>query len=64
MQKMGTLMSEYGVGFADVRETAKFREILQKEMPAFFTDLQDIDTTLANIQEQYTQALQDAGRIK
>lgn len=64
MQKMGALMSEYGVGFADVRETAKFREILQKEMPAFFTDLQDIDMTLANIQEQYTQVLQDAGRIK
>jgi multiple sugar transport system substrate-binding protein len=63
MQTLGSLMDQYGVGFADVRETARFREILQKEMSAYFTDLQDLDTTLANIQQQYTQVLRDAGRI-
>jgi len=64
MQKMGDLMVKYGVGFADIRESAKLREILQKEMPAYFTDAQDLDTTVKNIQEQYTQALKDAKLIK
>lgn len=64
MSELSKLMEEYGVGFADIRETAKFREVLQRELPAFFTDTQDIDTTLSNIQTEYTQALQDAGRIK
>ena len=56
--------SKYGVGFADIRELAKLREILQKEMPAYFTDAQDLATTVKNIQEQYTQALKDAKLIK
>lgn len=64
LQKMGALMQQYGVGFADIRESAKLREVLQKEMPAFFTDQQDLATTLANIQKQYTQVLKDAGRLK
>jgi multiple sugar transport system substrate-binding protein len=63
MQQMGGLMEEYGMGFADVRETAQFRDILVAEMDAFFADLQDIDTTMANIQEKYTQVLVDAGRL-
>ncbi len=61
MKTMGDLMDEYGKGFADVRESPKLREILQHEMTAYFTDMQDLDTTMQNIQEQYTQALQDAG---
>jgi len=64
MQKMGALMDKYGMGFADIRESAKLREVLQKEMPAYFTDTQDLDTTLKNIQDQYTQILKDAKRIK
>jgi len=64
MQKMGKLMVQYGVGFADIRESAKLRETLQKEMPAYFTDAQDLDTTIKNIQQQYTQALKDAKLIK
>jgi ABC-type glycerol-3-phosphate transport system substrate-binding protein len=63
MQTMGNLMNEYGVGFADVRETAQFRDILVAEIDAYFADLQDVDTALQNIQDNYTQALEDAGRI-
>lgn len=63
MQKMGGLMKDYGRGFSDVRETAQFREILMAEMPLYFSDAQDLDTTLQNIQEQYTDVLADAGRI-
>lgn len=64
MQTMGAYMEEHGRGFADVRETARFREILQREMPAYFTDVQDLDTTLENIQSEYTRVLEDAGRIE
>ena len=64
MLKMGELMDKYGVGFADIRSSAKLREILQKEMPAYFTDQQDLDTTLKNIQTQYTQVLKDAKMIQ
>lgn len=64
MQELGALMSEYGKGFADVRQTAKFRDVLMAEMPLYFTDAQDLDTTMANIQEQYTTILQDAGLIQ
>ena len=53
MQKMGDLMVKYGVGFADIRASAKLREILQKEMPAYFTDTQDLDTTLKNIDDSW-----------
>ncbi|MFO7537290.1 MAG: extracellular solute-binding protein [Chloroflexota bacterium] len=63
MQEMGALMDEYGQGFADVRETAQFRDILVAEIDAYFSDLQDVDTTLANIQQDYTAVLQNAGRI-
>lgn len=64
MQKLGDLMNAYGRGFSDIRETAQFREILMAEMPLYLSDQQDIGTTLANIQEKYTQVLEDAGRIE
>ncbi len=64
MKNLGQLMADHGMGFADIRETAKFREILIKELGAFFTDVQDIDTTLQNIQKDYTQVLQDADMIQ
>lgn len=63
MQKMGQLMQENGVGFADIRETAQFRDILVSEIDAFQSDQQDIDTTLNNIQTRYTEVLKSAGRI-
>lgn len=64
MQELGALMSDYGVGFADVRQTAQFRDVLMAEMPLYFSDAQDLDTTMANIQEQYTTILSDAGLIQ
>ncbi|MGH2541213.1 MAG: extracellular solute-binding protein, partial [Ardenticatenaceae bacterium] len=64
MSELSRLMEEYGVGFADIRQAPQLSELLQKEMPAYFTDLQDLDTTVAAIQEQYTQVLADAGRIQ
>ncbi|HKP53580.1 MAG TPA: extracellular solute-binding protein [Chloroflexia bacterium] len=64
MLKMGDLMEKHGIGFADIRSSAKLREILQKEMPAYFTDVQDLDTTLKNIQTQYTQVLKDAKMVQ
>ncbi len=63
MKKMGELMGQYGVGFADIRETAQFRDVLMAEMPLYFSDAQSLDTTLQNIQEKYTQILRDAGRL-
>lgn len=63
MQEMGAMMDEYGVGFADIRETAQFRDILVAEIDAYFADLQDVDTALANIQTNYTDVLDAAGRI-
>lgn len=64
MKDLGDIMAQYGVGFADIRMTAQFREILQRELPAYFTDLQDLDTTLNNIQTEYTQVLADNGWIE
>ncbi len=64
MQQMGNYMSEYGVGFADVRETAQLRDVLVAEIDAYFADLQDLDTTMNNIQTKYTDALKEAGRVQ
>jgi len=63
MKKMGELMGQYGVGFADIRETAQFRDVLMAEMPLYFSDVQSLDAALKNIQEKYTQILRDAGRL-
>jgi hypothetical protein len=59
MQRVGELMDKYGIGFADFREPARLQEIVQKELPAYFTDEQDLETTLMNIQTQYTRALEE-----
>ncbi|MCA9979629.1 MAG: sugar ABC transporter substrate-binding protein [Anaerolineales bacterium] len=63
MQEMGQIMSDYGVGFADIRETAQLRDILVAEIDAYFSGLQDVDTALDNINTQYEDVLRDAGRI-
>jgi hypothetical protein len=64
MGKLANLMQTNGVGFSDIRESAKLVKILQTEMPAYFTDAESLDSALSNIQSQYTQALRDAGRIR
>lgn len=64
MQDMGKLMTDYGVGFADIRQTAQFRDILIAEIPLYLSDAQDLDTTLKNIQTKYAQVLVEAGRIQ
>ncbi|HUI89040.1 MAG TPA: hypothetical protein VLX61_09970 [Anaerolineales bacterium] len=64
MKNIGNIMDQYGVAFSDVRDTAKLVTILQKEMPAYFTDQEDLATAVANIDQQYTQALKDDGWIK
>lgn len=63
MQQQAELMAEHGRAFADIRAAARFSEILQAELPLYFQDAQDIEMTLDNIQVQYTQALQDAGKL-
>ncbi|MBP1704017.1 MAG: hypothetical protein H6Q38_3124, partial [Chloroflexi bacterium] len=58
------LAAEYSYGYAGILEPTKLQEILQKELGAFLTDQQDLETTLANLQEQYTQVLTDGGYIQ
>ena len=62
--KEAGIASQYGYGYAGILEPTKLQEILQKELGACLTDQQDQATTLTNIQDQYTQALKDAGYIK
>jgi ABC-type glycerol-3-phosphate transport system substrate-binding protein len=64
MRQLAGLMQDYGVGFSDLRESARLVKILQTEMPAAFTDAESVDTALANIQTQYSQVLRDASRIR
>jgi ABC-type glycerol-3-phosphate transport system substrate-binding protein len=62
--KEAEIASQYGYGYAGILEPTKLQEILQKELGACLTDQQDQATTLTNIQDQYTQALKEAGYIK
>ena len=64
MKREAELASQYSYGFAGILEPTKLQEILQKELGAFLTDQQDLDTTLANMQSQYLQVLTDAGYIQ
>jgi ABC-type glycerol-3-phosphate transport system substrate-binding protein len=64
MRKLADLTQQYGVGFSDLRESARLVKILQTEMPAYFTDAESLDSALSNIQGQYGQALRDAGRVR
>jgi multiple sugar transport system substrate-binding protein len=63
MKSIGNIMAQYGVTFSDVRDTAKLVTILQREMPAYFTDTEDLATAVANIDSDYTKALTDDGWI-
>jgi ABC-type glycerol-3-phosphate transport system substrate-binding protein len=58
------LAAQYSFGYAGILEPTKLQEILQKELGAYLTDQQDQATTTQNIQDQYTQVLEDGGYIK
>ncbi|MBN1312713.1 MAG: extracellular solute-binding protein [Anaerolineae bacterium] len=64
LQREAELAAEYSYGFAGILEPTKLQDILQRELGAYLTDQQDKETTLKNIQEQYTQVLVDAGYIE
>lgn len=64
VQREAELASQYSFGYAGILEPTKLQEILQQELGAFLTDQQDLETTLTNIQEKYTQVLTEAGYIK
>ena len=63
-ETVADLPQQYGVGFSDLRESARLVKVLQTEMPAYFTDAESLDSALSNIQTQYGQALRDAGRVR
>lgn len=62
--RQAELAAQYSFGYAGILEPSKLRDILQKELGAYLTDQQDKETTLANIQEEYTQVLMDGGYIE
>jgi ABC-type glycerol-3-phosphate transport system substrate-binding protein len=63
LQREAELASQFSYGFAGILEPTQLQNILQTELGLYLTDQQDKATTLANIQEQYTQVLQDAGYL-
>ncbi|MEM7532336.1 MAG: urea ABC transporter substrate-binding protein [Chloroflexota bacterium] len=60
MQELGDLMIAYGHSFGDVRSLRTFQTILKTEMDAYFTDQQDVQTTMTNMQKRYDQVLLDS----
>lgn len=63
LQREAELASQYSYGFAGILEPTQLQSILQEELGLYLTDQQDKGTTLSNIQERYTQVLQDAGNL-
>jgi multiple sugar transport system substrate-binding protein len=64
LQREAELAAEYSYGFAGILEPTQLQAILQEELGLLLTEQQDIDATLENIQERYTQVLQDAGYLE
>lgn len=64
LQREAELAAASSYGFAGILEPTKLQEILQTQLGLYLTDQQDKETTLTNIQEQYTQVLKDAGYIE
>jgi multiple sugar transport system substrate-binding protein len=52
------LASQYGVGFAGIKESAKLSTIMQDALGKLITEELTVDQVLAKIQEEYTAALQ------
>jgi hypothetical protein len=63
LQREAELASQYSYGYAGIIEPTQLQSILQEELGLYLTDQQDKATTLGNIQERYTQVLQDAGYL-
>lgn len=63
LQREAELAAEFGYGYAGILEPTQLQSILQTELGLYLTDQQDKETTLHNIQDQYTQVLQDAGYL-
>ena len=63
LQREAELAAQYSYGFAGILEPTQLQSILQTELGLYLTDQQDKATTLANIQQQYTQVLQDGGYL-
>ncbi len=63
LQREAELAAEHGYGFAGILEPTQLQSILQTEIGLYLTDQQDLDTTLQNVQDQYTEVLQDAGYL-
>jgi multiple sugar transport system substrate-binding protein len=64
LKREAELAAEYSFGYAGILEPTKLQEILQRELGAYLTDQQDLETTQKNIQDAYTQVLTDGGYIK
>jgi hypothetical protein len=63
LQREAELASDYSYGFAGILEPTQLQSILQTQLGLYLTDQQDKATTLGNIQDQYTQVLQDSGYL-
>jgi multiple sugar transport system substrate-binding protein len=63
LQREAELASDYSYGFAGILEPTQLQSILQTQLGLYLTDQQDKATTLSNIQDQYTQVLQDGGYL-
>jgi multiple sugar transport system substrate-binding protein len=63
LQREAELASQYSYGFAGILEPTKLQDILQTQLGLYLTDQQDLDATIAAIQEQYTAVLQESGYL-
>jgi len=57
LQREAELASEYGVGFAGIKEAAKLSTIMQDALGKLITEELTIEEVNAKIQEEYTAAL-------
>jgi multiple sugar transport system substrate-binding protein len=64
LKREAELASQYGVGFADIYDSAKLSTIMQEKLGKLVTGELSVDEVLAQIQTEYTQALKDDGVIK
>jgi len=56
------IASEDSYGYAGIVEPTKLQDILQTQLGLYLTDQQDLETTQANIQDQYAEVVANAGQ--